>query len=78
MHRSLSRLRQGLLGIAFVSALGFGATQALASPDAAAGARAYCPIDPDGPYYSNQCGAGCNGGVGYCTTRGICKCGYIP
>jgi len=31
MSRSLSRLRRGLLGIAFVGSLGFGASQALAA-----------------------------------------------
>lgn len=34
MSRSLSYLRRGLLGIAFVGSLGFGVTQALASPPA--------------------------------------------
>lgn len=32
MSRSLSYLRRGLLGIACVASLGFGATQAFASP----------------------------------------------
>lgn len=40
MSRSLSYLRRGLLGIAFVGSLGFGATQALAEPQASGPARA--------------------------------------
>jgi hypothetical protein len=35
MSRSVSYLRRGLLGLAFVGSLGFGATQALASPEQA-------------------------------------------
>ena len=41
MSRSLSNLRRGLLGIAFLGSLGFGATQAFADPSPQA-RRAYC------------------------------------
>lgn len=78
MSRSLSFLRRGFLGIAFVGALGFGATQALASPRAAGGPDdPYCPIDDAGPYYSSYCSMGCPEGIGYCGMDGRCHCGYF-
>ena len=60
MSRSLSYLRRGLLGIAFVGSLGFGVTQALAGP--ATTASSYC--EP------NECWNYCMGtgqGEGICT-----------
>jgi hypothetical protein len=42
MSRSLSYLRRGLLGIAFVGSMAFGASQALAAPQRAPQAAAYC------------------------------------
>ncbi len=75
MSRSLSNLRRGLLGIAFVGSLGFGATQAIGSPDQAR--VAYCtPMGYD--YHTPACGAGCFRNVGYCSEAGICRCGQIP
>ena len=45
MSRSLSYLRRGLLGIAFVGSLGFGASQAFAESKAGpATATRFCPI----------------------------------
>lgn len=67
MSRSLSYLRRGLLGIAFVGALGFGASQALAAPPQVSQARS-C-ID----YCYTQCWEmGWEGG--YCTYTGACFC----
>ncbi|MBV9773011.1 MAG: hypothetical protein JO040_03640 [Gemmatimonadetes bacterium] len=43
MRRSLSYLRRGLFGIAFVGSLGFGATVAFAKPETS-GSGAKCPI----------------------------------
>ncbi len=77
MIRSLSFVRRGLLGIAVAGTLAFGTTQALASPQAGSAPPA-CPIDPEGPYYSGPCGQGCPDGIGYCTMKGYCECGYIP
>jgi hypothetical protein len=75
MSRSLSNLRRGLLGIAFVGSLGFGVTQAFASPKRAD--VKYCA--PYGaPYYSDYCGAGCFGNIGYCAEDAQCRCGLIP
>ncbi|HEY0015374.1 MAG TPA: hypothetical protein VGC13_03620 [Longimicrobium sp.] len=80
MIRSFSFIRRGFLGIAFAGALGFGATQALASPRTAAGPDGpdYCPIDfVNGPYYSEYCGRGCAEEIGYCSMEGRCVCGYF-
>jgi hypothetical protein len=78
MSRSFSHLRRALFGLAFVGSLGFGATQALASPEAARAPR-YCPVGPGGqPYYSDYCGFYCAYGVGYCNEVGVCRCGLIP
>lgn len=75
MSRSLSYLRRGLLGIAFVGSLGFGATQAFGTPSRAPGAA--CTPKPY-EYTSAYCGLGCPGGAGYCSTAGVCVCGRIP
>ena len=79
MSRSLSFLRRGLLGITVAGALGFGATQALASPQSRGpDGPHYCPIDDiNGPYYSEYCGQGCAEGIGYCSMEGRCVCGYF-
>ena len=69
MSRSLSYLRRGLLGIAFVGSLGFGVTQALASP-----VRTTALAECD----AARCAARCNypGMYGICT-QGHCYCvGY--
>lgn len=62
MDRTLFSLRRGLLGLAFVGSLGFGATQALASPQMASSgsceATGYMYIPNDCPE--------CNGSGGYC------------
>lgn len=42
MSRSLSYLRRGLLGIAFVGSLGFGVAQAFAGPATAPSSRLHC------------------------------------
>lgn len=77
MSRSFSFLRRGLLGIAVAGAMGFGATQALASPQTGPGpGDPYCPSD-DAPYYSAYCARGCAEGVGYCAVNGRCVCGYF-
>lgn len=78
MSRSFTYLRRGLAALAMLGALGFGATQALASPEAARAPR-YCPVAPDGsPYYTDYCGQYCPYGVGYCNAVGVCRCGFIP
>lgn len=69
MSRSLSYLRRGLLGIAFVGSLGFGATQAFATPQVAAGG-AYC----DWAYCAWWCSENVPGSDGLCSTRGECQC----
>lgn len=75
MSRSPSYLRRGLLGLVFVGSLGFGATQALASPEQARFTS--CPAT--GYDYAYQhCAAGCPGGRGYCDAYGRCQCGHIP
>jgi hypothetical protein len=77
MSRSLSFVRRGILSAGVAGVLGFGATQALASPRSAADVK-YCPTDGENSYYSTYCGSGCPGGVGYCTIGGVCRCGYYP
>jgi hypothetical protein len=75
MSRSLSYLRRGLLGIAFVGSLGFGATQAFGSPMQAR--EGTCeqtggPYIPPGGTY-DPCGH-CLGG-GFCDGRNSeCVC----
>jgi hypothetical protein len=70
-------LRRGLLGLMVAGSLGFGATQALATPSQGPAAAATCPNKPyDYPYAS--CAWGCPGGQGYCGAGGICRCGLIP
>jgi hypothetical protein len=72
MSRSLSYLRRGLLGLASVGSLGFGATQALASPDIARSGS--CQLTWY-EYYSLECNAECWQYGGYCdgvNTECIC------
>lgn len=78
MSRSLSLLRRGLLGVAFVGSLGLGATQAFGSPDQAR--ISSCPATGDDYAYaycnySLKCGPT---GGGYCSAQGQCKCGPLP
>ncbi len=77
MSRSLSYLRRGLLGIAFVGSLGFGATQAFGSPNREP--AVYCEATGyDYPSAYCQSMLGCQWGGGYCTFWGICECGMLP
>jgi hypothetical protein len=77
MSRSFTYLRRGLAALAMLGALGFGATQALATPGPDAAAVRYCP-DRGFDYAYASCGFGCPGGRGYCAAGGICRCGLIP
>lgn len=76
MSRSLSYLRRGLLGIAVVSSLGFGATQAFGSPEQPARVGRCYATGYD--YYDPACANACPGNIGYCDWRGYCRCGQIP
>lgn len=66
MSRSLSYLRRGLLGIAFVGSLGYGATQALAAP----------PQVPVARFCEAWCNDYCEqqGQMGTCRFDGTCWC----
>lgn len=67
MKRSFIHLRRGLLGIAFVGSLGFGATQAFAKPNAA-------PADAALACGSNERMCSCPGGI-YCVNMQFrCPC----
>ena len=71
MNRSTTRLRRALLALSFAGAMGFGATQALAAPDAAAVAG--CALDG---VQVLDCTAACRAkgyDEGYCT-GGYCIC----
>ena len=73
MSRSLSSLRAGLLGLAFVGAMGFGVTQAFAGPAAPATRFACSQI---GTYFDNTCDASCISrgyDFGFCS-NGVCTC----
>jgi hypothetical protein len=74
MSRSLSFPRRGLLGIAFVCSLGFGATQAFAGPEQSRQTCTATGYD----YATPECGAGCYRNIGYCDYRGYCRCGQVP
>lgn len=78
MRSPLTSFRHAVLGLAVAGALGFGATQVLASPRVAP--TQTCPVPADGSdTYWYQCGWNCYNGIGYCSgSQGICKCGYIP
>lgn len=75
MSRSLSYLRRGLLGIAFVGSLGFGATQVLASSPVSRHSDS-CTIDE-----ARDCREFCSrrGKSGTCTVDPqvgvLCMCG---
>jgi len=75
MHRS-TFLRRSLLGLAFAGSLGFGATQALATP-AESTAMAACPAMGYDYYYA-PCANACPLRQGYCSEAGLCRCGQIP
>jgi hypothetical protein len=77
MKGSMTSLRRGLLGLAFAGSLGFGATQALATPGQAAAAVRTCP-DEGYDYYYYSCAYPCYNQQGYCATGGVCRCGHIP
>lgn len=74
MDRSLTSLRRGLLGIAFVGSLAFGAVQALAAPRAS-GADGTCLYGDPGA--RSACQSWCQS-EGYrdgtCTRMGFCAC----
>jgi hypothetical protein len=67
MSRSVSYLRRGLLGIAFLGSLGFGATQALASPEQAH--EVVCQTG-DGPYIPS---GGPYDPCAHCPNGGFCN-----
>ncbi len=76
MSRSLLYLRRGLLGIAFVGSLGFGVTQAFATPQPGSARSGSCPWSPNGPYFYGPCDDYCRGQNaewGYCDS-GSCIC----
>jgi hypothetical protein len=78
MHGSTTYLRRGLLGLVFAGSLGFGATQALATPgQQSAAAMASCPITGYDYFYA-PCANACQPRQGYCSYNGICRCGQIP
>lgn len=77
MSRSLSYLRRGLLGTAFVGSLGFGITQAVAAPRAAPPIPVAC--NPYDPFAFEYCSEKCyeyGYGPGTCSrVTGHCECG---
>ncbi|WP_420127699.1 hypothetical protein [Longimicrobium sp.] len=75
--QSSMMLRRGLLGLMVAGSLGFGATQALATPSQASTAAATCPSKGYDYYYAS-CAYACPGRQGYCSAGGICRCGLIP
>lgn len=71
MSRRTNILRNGLIALATMSVLGFGAAQALAAPAGPAGVRA-C-----GPFPSPNCNTWCQErgySRGVCTPGNNCKC----
>ncbi len=82
MSRSLSYLRRGLLGIAFVGSMGFGVTQAWGSPNPLErGPITVATCEDLGYDYPDAfCNFGYCGsqGGGYCSAGGYCRCGIIP
>ena len=78
MHVSTTTyLRRGLLGLTLAGSLGFGATQALATPAPYAPIAEACP-DEGYDYYYAPCAYACPRRQGYCAAGGICRCGNIP
>ena len=76
MSRSLSYLRRGLLGIAVVGSLGFGATQAFANPDPGVDIGS-CPWLPFP--FASECDEECGFSsfdYGICS-EGRCRCYYL-
>ena len=75
MSHSLSYLRRGFLGIAFVGTLGFGAAQAFATPPGLAAARACDPVQD--ATCRDRCQAqGADSGICDPTFAGRCRCIY--
>ncbi len=73
MSRLLSYLRRGLLGIAFVGSLGFGATQAFASPEVAR--TESCELSGSPYIPTHNCDQSCPWIGGYCDGRSWeCTC----
>lgn len=70
MSRSLSYLRRGLLGISIVGSLGFGVTQAFATPATNAQAG-YCTQQEQVDCYMDCRSVGL---VGYCNGETGCHC----
>ncbi len=74
MKLRLAYLIQAVLAVLVAGGLSFGASRALASPQAA---MATCPAEGyDYPY--GPCGYGCYKNIGYCSESGICRCGQVP
>jgi hypothetical protein len=76
MSRSLSRLRRGLLGIAFAGSMGLGVTQAFANSDKVNDAGT-CPRTGE-DYPSGLCGFRCANPYAYCSAEGYCICPPTP
>lgn len=76
--RSLSYLRRGVLGAAFVGSLGFGATQALAGPGPGGGPSSpggFCVLgDPGAHAYCQYWCQETMSADGYCLSSGACTC----
>lgn len=80
MRRMLSCLQRGVLGMAVVGSLGFGAMQAFASQVTAEAAARACPAKMY-EYWTADCANWCRQygyTTGYCATNGYCACGLIP
>lgn len=76
MQRLSHHVLRGLMALAFVGSFGFGATQALAAPEAAA-TVATCPVKGYDYYYAS-CAYNCPLRKGYCSAEGYCQCGDLP
>lgn len=72
--KKISILRHGLFAAATTLALGFGAREALAAPEAASGAAAYCTAT-----WAAKCNQICTDkgyDYGVCQEPGSCVCGF--
>lgn len=71
MSRSLAGLRRGIFGIAFAASLGFGVTQALASPTGATARAGQCDV-----VWEQWCNEQCAPHLGRCYSYGFyyCEC----
>jgi hypothetical protein len=75
MKFRLAYLIQAVFAVLVAGGLSFGASRAMASPQAAAAGN--CPKEGyDYEYY--PCGERCPWGIGYCASNGYCACGFIP